>query len=95
LPGWLAVIIQTPTPTGMALVVVALQTEGVLEVYVTGRCELAVADRRRGTPKVVPPVFGKLIVWLTGTGSVTVTGTLDEGEPNHARPSVSISHWKL
>jgi hypothetical protein len=48
LPGWFAVIEQVPTATSVTVTPKTVQTDGVFEVNVTAKPELAVAARVKG-----------------------------------------------
>jgi hypothetical protein len=65
LPDWVAVIEQLPAPTIMTVFVLTVQTDGVVEMKLTGRPELAVAETANdGAPSVTLPSGPKVMVWF-------------------------------
>lgn len=67
-PAWLAVTVQEPAATKLNVVLLTVQTLGVLEAKVTARPELADALSAAGA---VP------MVWLPGDANVTVCAVRD------------------
>lgn len=67
LPGWLAFSVQVPAATRPSALPLTVHTAGVLELSVTGRPELAVADSTAaGVPRVWVPGAVKLMVCAAG-----------------------------
>ncbi len=64
-PGWLAWIVQVPAEISVAVEPETVQTEGVVEVKLTGRPELAVAVNAIGTDVLIAcaGTAPKVIVW--------------------------------
>jgi len=56
LPAWLATIVQVPAPARVAVEAAIVQVLGVTDEKLTGRPELAVADKA----SVVPAVCGEI-----------------------------------
>jgi hypothetical protein len=52
-PGWLAWIVQVPAEISVAVELKTVQTEGVVDVKLTGRPELAVAIKATGTDALI------------------------------------------
>ena len=65
LPAWLAVTVQVPTPSSVALLLATVQTAGVDDTRATARPELALATSATGVG---------LKVWFAGAVKVSVCG---------------------
>lgn len=63
LPAWLAVMVQVPTPTSVALVLATVQTAGVEDTRLTASPELALATKATGVV---------LKAWLAGAVKLSV-----------------------
>ena len=64
-PAWLAVRLQVPAATSVSVVPLTVQIDGVVEVIVTGRPELAVAaNAGGGVPMLWSPGDAKAMVWV-------------------------------
>jgi hypothetical protein len=73
LPAWFASIVQVPEAINVAVVPETVQTDVVVEVKVTTRLELAVAESVRGVPTICVPGFAKVIACVA-----RVTNTVPE-----------------
>lgn len=65
LPAWLALMVQVPTPTSVALVLATVHTVGVDDTRLTARPELALATNANGVV---------LKAWLAGAVKLSVCG---------------------
>ena len=77
LPGCDAVIVQVPGASVETLPPETPHTDGVAELYVAGRSELAVADNVTLAPTIWLPIGGKVIVCVAGITSVRVVEAAD------------------
>jgi hypothetical protein len=66
LPAWFAATTQEPTATPVTVLLLTVQIDGVVEVKVTARPEVAVALTVPVPPTVTAGAAPKVIVWLAG-----------------------------
>ena len=62
LPAWFASMVQVPEAMNVAVVPETVQTEVVVDVKLTVRPELAVAESASGVPTVCAGIVGKVTV---------------------------------
>ena len=80
LPGWVAVMEQVPEATRVTAIPETVQTDGVVEVKLTGRPEVAVALRLKGgvPSNILPMVPNEILCEACATAKLRMTGAAAE-----------------